>query len=682
VTYPRLFAAILLALALAPACASKNAPKPRTVAPTITRDIPSSLRGTVMAEATLLKADPVIVSGYGLVVGLNGTGGGDLDERIAASMERELGLMQVGHESDVFQGTPLEGKSPREVLRSREVAVVVVFGAVIPGAPRGATFDVYVRAASNSPDISLEGGTLWTTELQIGPATPVGGIKTRKIARAHGPVFINPFAEPGAPNGFSRRDGRILGGGVVTAPLDLELVLDNESHSRAKAMTDAINNRFRPGPGEEVVARGRSSRLITITVPAAYRERSAEFLEVLRHIQIDQSQPQEYARRYVEALKTQPYLGNDLSWCLQALPQKAALPFLREMYDYQDLVPRLAALRAGAGLGDPMTAPHLKQLAADPGAATPVRADAIHLLGNLSAGPSVDLALAEQLNAKELMVRVAAYEALADREEKIQLRRWLEHRATLPAAVRVSLPDAGPDSRILLELPGNSIQGVRRKVVAGKFLLDIVPAGDPLIFVSQQGRPRIVLFGDKLEIQRPVLVTAWDGGGAGAQDGSPSQTHLPRLMLLAESATDTPELYYRYPDRTEEDGSTRPGLTVKNKVQPDLVSFIEYLAHNPSPEDPKPGLGLTYSEVVGALNAIQQQGGFGKTPLAIEENLLRARLLQAANAAVTEERPETLQDVSEVKVYEPVKDQAKPAQPAPESRPSLVVPLEQPKPRK
>lgn len=668
---------LVLATLLALAACSTETRKARPVAPTVTRDVPSTLKGTIMGEATLLKADPVIVSGYGLVVGLNGTGGGDLDERLSATMERQLGLMEVSHGGGLFQGTPLEGRSPREVLRSREVAVVIVFGAVIPGAPRGATFDVFVRAASASPDISLEGGTLWTTELQLGPAAPVGGIQTRKIATAHGPIFVNPFAEPGSST-VTHREGRILGGGVITAPLDLELVLDNESHSRARAITEAINNRFRPEPGEDDVAHGRSSRLITITVPGAYRERSNEFLSLLRHTQIDQTQPQEYARRYVEALKTQPYLADDISWCLQALPQKASLPFVRQLYDDPERAPRLAALRAGAGLGDPLAAPPLKQIAQDPDVPTTVRSDAIRLLGELSAGPTVDTAIAEQLNAKELLVRVAAYESLADREERLQLRRWIEHQAALPAAARIASPDAFEPGRIL-ELPGNALQGVRRRIVAGKFILDIVPVGDPLIYVSQQGRPRIVLFGENPQIKRPVLVTAWDGSEDPGPGGAPGRaTHLPRLILSAETPSDAPRLLYRYPDHSSDSGDSIMGATVQNPVSADLVSFIEYLAHSPNPDDPKPGLGLTYSEVVGVLNAIQQQGGFGATPLAIEENLLRARLLQAANGSATEERPETSADVSHVKIYEPVKEES-PAAPAKPEEKSLVVPLPQPK---
>ena len=63
--------------------------------------------------------------------------------------------------------------------------------------------------------------------------------------------------------------------GMVTDPLDLELVLDNESHSRARSMAQAINNRFPEQPGEGETARGRTARIIHITVPAAFN-RSAK----------------------------------------------------------------------------------------------------------------------------------------------------------------------------------------------------------------------------------------------------------------------------------------------------------------------------------------------------------------------------------------------------------------------
>jgi hypothetical protein len=394
------------------------------------------------------------------------------------------------------------------------------------------------------------------------------------------------------------------------------------------------------------------------------------------HVQIDSTQPQEYARRYVEALKTEPYLGNDLSWALQALPQRAALPFLRDMYDWPEIVPRLAALRAGAGLGDAVAAPHLKDLAKKPGVATAIRADAIRLLGRLSAGPTVDTALREQLHSDSNLVRVAAYESLVDRAETVELRRWLQHQASLPASAQTWTPGEGGDPRIILELSGRSIQGVSRRAVGGKFLLDLVPEGDPMIYVSQQGRPRIVLFGENLQVKRPTTVSAWEGPEAEPSPGG--EKGLPRLMLVAETATATPRLMYRYPDRVEA-GTVMQGRTVRADVPADLTGLIQYLAHSPTPEEPQAGLGLTYSEVVGVLHVLQGKGAFGATPLAIEEDLLKARLLQAANSVVVEERPETTKDKTEVRIYEAPKEAAGSEPAKPGEKPGLVVPLEQPK---
>ena len=39
----------------------------------------TALRGTIGSEATIIGAEQILVSGFGLVVGLNGTGGGDID---------------------------------------------------------------------------------------------------------------------------------------------------------------------------------------------------------------------------------------------------------------------------------------------------------------------------------------------------------------------------------------------------------------------------------------------------------------------------------------------------------------------------------------------------------------------------------------------------------------------------
>ncbi|MBX3377902.1 MAG: flagellar basal body P-ring protein FlgI [Phycisphaeraceae bacterium] len=652
-----LLALVAAALIVSPACARKPAPRARAVQPEIVRDVPAALRGTIGAEASLTgRAAPILISGFGLVVGLPGTGGGDLPPRIAATMERQLGQMQMTRSSDALTGTIFEGKTPAQILRMKEVAVVIVYSQVVPGAPDGVEFDVYVTSINKGPDISLEGGWLYTTDLHPGPPSTFGSVTTRPIAKARGQIFINPFA--GSSTGPSRMDGRILGGGTIVNSMNLELVLDNESHSRAASIVSAINNRFPPGPGGEPVARGRTARIIHITVPSAFREEAETFLRTLEHIQIQQGSPQEFAKRYIAAMKSQPSLADSMSWCLQALPQRAAVPFLRELYDSSEVRVRWAALRAGAALSDPLAAPMLKQMAQEGPASS--RAEAVRLLGKLSAGPTVDTALRDQLDAKELTVRIAAYEALVDRAESVQRRRLREHIQSLPPAVRVArVVDESLATNRILELSGESLQGIRRRVIAGKFILDIVPSGDPLLYITQRGRPRLVIFGEKLELRRPTMVSTWND----------------RLMLLADSPTDDPRIFYKWPDRVDEFGDVIPGRAVVGKAPVDVAALAEFLAHSPSIEDPRPGLGLTYSEVVGALYAFQT-GRAIPAAFAVEEDYEQARLFAQSNEAQVEDRPDTRKDAAAVRVYEAPTD--KPAPAAPTTPESMVVPLPQP----
>ena len=134
----------------------------------------------------------------------------------------------------------------------------------------------------NSTVTSLEGGLLWSTDLRLGPATTFGGHKTRQIAVAKGPIYINPFVEPSAMGdiGVTRTVGRVLGGGRMTEPLKLELVLDSESHARARSVVAAINGRFpqgaarlaRPPAAAEVNPAARLRR----RVEAEHRDHGAE----------------------------------------------------------------------------------------------------------------------------------------------------------------------------------------------------------------------------------------------------------------------------------------------------------------------------------------------------------------------------------------------------------------------
>ena len=422
------------------------------------------------------------MTGYGLVVGLAGTGSGDVPLLIRTQLEDEMAKRGVGRGEG-----PLASVSPASLIDDRNTAVVLVEAVIPPAAPEGQRFDVSVSALPGSTVTSLEGGRLYTADLFRGVQIP-GGPATAPVATARGELFINPFDAPGVATGetsqTNRTRGRVLNGGVVSSPFRPVVMLDNPSHSRARGLTAAINNKFPQRGNRSPVARGLSEELVEINVPAEYGDDTYEFYKILEHMRIDQSFPEEWARRYTEALKEEPDLAGSLKWCLHAIGP-VCIPYLRSLYDYTETTPRMAALEAGARLGDPLTRIHLEDLAIS--GPPRLRSDAVTLLGGLPTDPRINSFLFDLLDSDDLDIRVAAYEAL----------------------------DQRGDSRI------------SRVAVGEKFRLDVIPAAQPMIYVTQQREPKVVLFGD-LEAQRPSFVSAWDG----------------RLMLSSDSPSDDVRVFY------------------------------------------------------------------------------------------------------------------------------------------
>ncbi|MBL8760439.1 MAG: flagellar basal body P-ring protein FlgI [Phycisphaerae bacterium] len=610
--------------AMLAACESSEPVKAKEVRPTIVRDVPDLLRETIGAQTTFAGVDPTLVSGYGLVVGLRGTGGQNLPDRIAATMERQMGLNGIGRGAEL-KGTPLDGKSPREVLRDPNVAVVLVTASIPPGAPQGSTFDVFVQSVNAS---SLEGGTLWTTELRLGLANTFGQVQPQKLSEAHGPIFVNPFIDPAK---MTRTSGRILNGGLVTSPFKVEIRLDNDSHAVARSMVSSINSRFPEGPGDrEPTAIGRTGSSIAVRVPAAYRDKPEEFLDLLRAVRVDDRTPvEEIARRYVEGFKSQPGLSNEFSLCMEALGPKS-LPFLRDLYDYAEIGPQFGALRAGAKLGDARAAVFLRKLSKEGNPA--LRPRAIALLAELDAGPTVDVALRDIITeSDDLLVRVAAYEGLAKRAEAAQLARFMQQLRGREDNLAEQLPFAYLEARSQLVLPGGGLQGLSRLPIRTrsgrvKYFVDVVPFGRPMIYVTQARVPRIVVFGETAELRRPVFASAWSD----------------RFMLDGGGTGEPIKLYYL---------DERTGEATKGTVEASLSLLTEYLGRETTASDPRAGLGMTYSEVVGTLYSIHKSGVTGAA-FATEQDRLMSELLSAQQASRVKDRPETPDDVPELTVFD------------------------------
>jgi hypothetical protein len=84
-------------------------------------DVPRIMRGTVASEAIIDGYQPVIVRGYGLVVGLNGTGSRDIPPQVRAHMLAEMARHGIGSER-----TGWGDLKPEAMLDSPDAAVVIM----------------------------------------------------------------------------------------------------------------------------------------------------------------------------------------------------------------------------------------------------------------------------------------------------------------------------------------------------------------------------------------------------------------------------------------------------------------------------------------------------------------------------------------------------------------------------
>ncbi len=548
-------------------------PAPSRAAGGFEINVPQIMRGT-LAEAGILDGyRPVVVRNYGLVVGLDGTGSRDVPPTVRAKLLADAARRGIGSERSGWGHL-----KPEALLDSLDTAAVIVEGVIPPAAVEGSRFDVRIYADPRTGTTSLEGGRLYTTELlpalagqQLLP--PTGSRQAFALARARGPIFVNPFAEPGAVgrDTVNRTTARILNGGVVIKDIPVKLRLATPSHSQASRLQSSINAHFPQEPGQrDPTARGESDESISITLPPSYRHNTQEFIELLRHTTIRQTGVEGVAmsiRRYVVDNPSSAYHA---SWRWQALGPRA-LGVIRDLYDHAEELPRLAALSAGAKLDHALVIPHLIEMAET---GTPdARRQAIGLLAQMGLNPQIDRALRGLLSDPDVEVRLRAYEALVKRRDPY----------------------------------------MRRYVVDEKFVLDVVESKVPMIYITQIGQPRVVLFGTDLSVDSPVTVQAWSN----------------RFMVKDDPDEGMIEVYYRLPDAAR---------GIVNRVEPGLEQLVQFLGHSPSIERPDPGLGLSYGQTVGALHQIWRQGYIKADFKAEQDRILAAILSQ--ERPVPPERPE------------------------------------------
>jgi len=206
--------------------------------------------------------------GYGLVVGLNGTGDSDSTQFTIQSLVNMMERLGVTVD-------------PNEVEVSNVAAVMVT--AELPAFARaGNAIDVSVASVGDSDN--LAGGTLLMTPLKAADG--------KIYAVAQGPLVVGSLAFGGKAAQVQKNHptaGRIPGGATVEREVPFDFSRLNELNYRLKdsdfttvsRMSEAVNRHFGSN-----VAKALDAGQMQVRIPADYQGRTVEFVAALERLNV------------------------------------------------------------------------------------------------------------------------------------------------------------------------------------------------------------------------------------------------------------------------------------------------------------------------------------------------------------------------------------------------------------
>jgi len=239
--------------------------------------------------------------GYGLVVGLNGSGDSLINapftEQSLITMLERLGVNARG-----------------QTMQTKDIAAVMVTANLHAFAAQGTRIDVSVSALGDAK--SLQGGTLLVT--------PLAGADGGVYALAQGPVSIGGFTASGAAASVTRgvpTAGRISNGAIVerevgfslAAQTQLRLSLHNPDLTTATRIAGAINA-YLGNP----VAAVDDPATVHIQVPATYHGGVVGLLTDVQQLKVD---PDEPARVVIDENSGVIVMGSDVRISTIAIAQ-------------------------------------------------------------------------------------------------------------------------------------------------------------------------------------------------------------------------------------------------------------------------------------------------------------------------------------------------------------------------
>ena len=206
--------------------------------------------------------------GYGLVVGLNGTGDGNQTKFQVQSLVNMLEKMGV--------------TINRADVTVKNVAAVMVTATLPPFAKQGSKIDALVSSMGDAK--SIAGGTLLMT--------PLKGADNQVYAVAQGGVITNSFSYGGQAASAQKNHptaGRISDGALVERELPnvladkswLRLNLQKPDFTTAARITASVNQKFK-----SQVASSSDAGSVIVAIPPNYQGRTVEFVAEIERLEI------------------------------------------------------------------------------------------------------------------------------------------------------------------------------------------------------------------------------------------------------------------------------------------------------------------------------------------------------------------------------------------------------------
>jgi flagellar P-ring protein FlgI len=211
--------------------------------------------------------------GYGLVVGLRGTGDKQQTYFTVQTLASMLARMGVEIPPSVLQST----------VQVKNVAAVMVTATVPPFSPPGMRLDILVSSVGDAR--SLEGGTL--------VLTPLYAADGQVYAAAQGPLVVGGYAAGGGANSKQVNHptvGRVPSGGVIERDSSLDLAklselafVLNESDFTTAQQVAAVINRQWVAP----IANAVDGRRIAINLSAAASTPVPRLLAQIENLEVE-----------------------------------------------------------------------------------------------------------------------------------------------------------------------------------------------------------------------------------------------------------------------------------------------------------------------------------------------------------------------------------------------------------